>query len=597
MDDLKFYYDRDIVLFPLQENSKRPAKGFKWRQAGQNEKRCRNAFSKGKNLAAIVPHDHIVLDVDVRNGGVESLARLNADLNLAKPLEFSSPTVVTPTGGLHIWIKIDKDFKSRGKLDSVRYPGIDVKKRGGYVVAAGSKISGKSYQWTKSSMDDDGGLKMDVMQMPPKLEPIVKRKVVDEHSASESGEFDSADLIKMLEHLDVTDFANRDDWISLMMSCHHATGGCSLSREVFVDWSSTDPHYNDYELRNSHRHQWDALEVDRGVTSATLMHFLKDKAVDLFSLKMELFGTTMSSREDFTDFVEEVGEDKVENLPFSTLSATDLFKLDIKTTYLIDDVLDKDQVMLVSGPKKALKTTILLDMALSLAAGTPFLDRFNVPERKKTLVLTAEAGAATYKSKLQAIFDSKLGHKMPEDALDYLFVGSEVPRIASDSVTDLPDVEALIKLCKYKEIEVVVIDPAYLALNPKDSSNLFSMGLMLRGFIDTLKELDVTVIIAHHSTKGSGNISLDYPDLSTMSGSGFAEFAGQWLLIGRKSEYEYNGQHELLMNIGGRAGHGGNYDISINEGQFDRESEDWRRWEINWTNNFQDLEDGSEYND
>jgi hypothetical protein len=540
---------------------------------------------------------------------------LNSDLNLDVPLERSTPTVLTPTGGYHIWLKVDEGFKARGKLDSVRYPGIDVKKRGGYVVAAGSSIEGSTYRWTTDSVTSAGEIDKPVINMPPKLVPIVKRKVVDEHSHSEAGEFDSTDLLHMLNHLDVMDFTSRDDWLSLMMSAHHATGGCPLAREAFVDWSSGDPEYNDSELRESHRLQWDHLHLDRGVTSATLLHFLKDRAKNLDELKLDLFGTTMSSREDFTDFVEEEEEGViVERLPFSTLSATDLFKLEVKTTYLIESVLDRDQVTLVSGPKKALKTTILLDMALSLASGTPFLDRFRVPERKRTLVLTAEAGAATYKSKLKAIYDQKqwgckactsgsgdcfrdekslgeicMPNEIPEDALDYLFVGSEVPRIASDTITELPDVEKLIKLCKYKQIEVVIIDPAYLALNPKDSSNIFSMGLMLRGFIDTLKELDVTVIIAHHSTKGSGNISTSYPDLSTMSGSGFAEFAGGWLLIGRKSEYGYDGRHELMMNIGGRAGHGGNYDLSINEGMFDRDSDEWRRWEVDWRDNFEDL--------
>ncbi len=624
MDPLKFYYDNNITVFPLRDNSKIPPRGFKWRQAVQREGRCRSLLDQGKNLGAIVPHDRIVIDVDVRSGGIESLRRLNADLNLPFALEKMSPTVITPTGGYHIWVEVDPALKTRGKFDSVRYPGLDIKKRGGYIVAAGSTINGRKYQWVTDCLNSEGEVFLDPIVMPPKLEPLVKRKVVDEHSPSEAGEFDSTDLMKILEHLDVMDFTSRDDWIQLAMGCHHATAGCPLAREVFVEWSAMDPRYSSSEILDSHRRQWEGLSLDRGITSATLMMFLKEKSHDLAGLKMELFGTTQSSRDDFTDFIEEVKLDEEEGvvetrevLPFCVKSVRDLFASDFKPTYLIEDVLDRDQIMLVSGPKKALKSTMLLDMTLSLATGTPFLDRFPVPERQKTLILTAESGECTFRDKLKAIFKQKqygcvactsgcgecyrdaasagevcLPNDLPEDSLDWCFTGSEVPRIASsDRLSKMPDVEKLIKLCKYKEIDVVIIDPAYLALTPKDSSNLFSMGELLRGFLDTLKSLDVTVVIAHHATKGAGKVSTDYPDLDTMSGSGFAEFAGQWMLIGRKSEYENDGCHDLLLNIGGRAGHGGNYDLKVNEGKYDHSSDDWRRWELNWKTNFEDFKD------
>jgi len=618
-DPLKFYYDRDITVFPLQENSKLPLKGYKWRQAKQNEKRCRAAMGSGGNLAAVVPAGKIVIDVDVRNGGLESLKRLNVDLNGPFDLQQMAPTVQTPTGGFHIWVDVDPSLKTRGKFDSVRYPGLDIKKTGGYVVAAGSKIGERAYEWVTDCLDAEGEVYLDPLPLPRKLESLVKRKVIDEHSHSEAGEFDSSDLLKILNRLDVLDFSSRDDWIQLAMSAHHATGGCPLSREVFVEWSAGDSRYSSTEIMDNHRFQWNHFELDRGITSGTLMNFVKEKADGLDDLKLDLFGTTASSRDDFSDFTESVAEGECENLPFGVKSVRDLFASNFKPTYLIEDVLDKDQIMLVSGPKKALKSTMLLDMTLSLATGTPFLDRFTVPKRQKTLILTAESGECTFRDKLKAILKQKqwgcqactsgegdcyreatspgeicMPQDIPEDALDWCFTGSEVPRIAtSERFTKMPDVEKLIKLCKYKEIDVVIIDPAYLALSPKDSSNLFSMGELLRGFLDTLKALNVTVIIAHHATKGSGKVSTDYPDLDTMSGSGFAEFAGQWILIGRKSEYQSDGNHELLLNIGGRAGHGGHYALDVQEGRYDSESDDWRRWQLNWKNNFEVFEDES----
>ncbi len=605
MDPLQHYFDHGITVFPLSKNSKKPMNAANWRNSLQNEKRLREYVKKGYNAAAIIPPDRIVLDVDVRNGGIESLKRLNHELGLQNKLEDTNPTVVTPTGGYHIWLKIDPSLKTRGKLDSTTFPGIDVKKRGGYVVAAGSEIGNYKYEW-RGTCVKDGKVSIEPTVVTPKLEKLVKRKVVDEHSpSSEAGEFDGQDIGAILSHLEVTDFRSRDEWLQLMMSCHFASGGDHVAGEEFVQWSAKDPEYCTSEMLDDHREQWRRLTLDGGVTSATLMHLVKEKATDLAELKMTLFGTTMSSREDFTDYTKEVDGEVIQALPFGIVDIEELETMDLKVNYLIEDVLVEKQVMLVSGPQKALKTTSLLDMALSLSTGTPFLNRFAVPEKKKVLFLTAESGLGTIRDKLNSIVEAReLGCKacregseescylgdgeccFVEDLGDWkhsLYIGNEVPKISSGhDGEENHDVEHLIRVCRMKEIDVVMIDPAYLALMTEDSSNLFVMGAMLRSFLDTLKELDVTVIIAHHNTKATGrNIGKD-PTLADMSGSGFAEFARQWLLIGFQDEYKFDGHFKLAMSIGGSAGHSGLYRMNVFEGvKNGNESEAaWRRWEV-----------------
>ena len=51
--------------------------------------------------------------------------------------------------------------------------------------------------------------------------------------------------------------------------------------------------------------------------------------------------------------------------------------------------------------------------------------------------------------------------------------------------------------------------------------------------------------------------------------AGVSEFAAQWILINREREYiDGSGHHDLLLTIGGRAGHGGRYGLTIDEGPF-----------------------------
>jgi hypothetical protein len=97
------------------------------------------------NLAIRTGNRVVVLDIDPRNGGFESLAKLEAELG---PLP-RTHVARTGGGGLHIFFSVRAIHShaigcTQGKLG----PGIDVKARGGYVVAAPSvHPSGNRYEW------------------------------------------------------------------------------------------------------------------------------------------------------------------------------------------------------------------------------------------------------------------------------------------------------------------------------------------------------------------------------------------------------------------------------------------------------------------
>jgi hypothetical protein len=63
--------------------------------------------------------------------------------------------------------------------------------------------------------------------------------------------------------------------------------------------------------------------------------------------------------------------------------------------------------------------------------------------------------------------------------------------------------------------------------------------------------------------------------------AGVAEFARQWLLLGRRSDYEPGtGHHELWMVTGGSAGHSKSLSLDIDEGQVDDDFQG-RVWNVN----------------
>ena len=80
----------------------------------------------------------LVLDIDPRHGGNESLAKLGVDLS-------GVPSVKTGGGGRHYYFSAPKDpVKNRANIR----PGIDIRGANGYVLAPPSDhISGGVYEW------------------------------------------------------------------------------------------------------------------------------------------------------------------------------------------------------------------------------------------------------------------------------------------------------------------------------------------------------------------------------------------------------------------------------------------------------------------
>jgi hypothetical protein len=97
-----------------------------------------------------------------------------------------------------------------------------------------------------------------------------------------------------------------------------------------------------------------------------------------------------------------------------------------------------------------------------------------------------------------------------------------------------------------------------------------AQGERLRPISEMCERHGVCLILCHHFRKrGKTHSASDWdpPELDDLSWAGFAEFARQWLLIGRRKAYEPGtGEHKLWLSIGGSAGHGGLWALDVDEG-------------------------------
>jgi Bifunctional DNA primase/polymerase, N-terminal len=144
------YADNEWPVFPLRSNSKLPATEHGCKDATTDEAQIHEWFGDERpcnvGIATGNRSGLLVIDIDVKKGvdGFATLARLEAELGSIS----DTRTVVTPSGGAHLYFFVDQELRcSTGTLG----PGIDVRCDGGYVVAPPSWITTTAYRW-----EDDG---------------------------------------------------------------------------------------------------------------------------------------------------------------------------------------------------------------------------------------------------------------------------------------------------------------------------------------------------------------------------------------------------------------------------------------------------------
>ena len=279
LDALEFYIDRDMDLVPLKRWNTTAKKGEEhiqlgkaprdknWRKRRYGNTEIKDAVNNGYNIGWRLGPQDLVLDVDPKNGGDKSLKRIEQRFDVC--FETIAPTIITGSGGRHFYFDKDPSIKTREVLDDENgdpYPGIEFKAIGRQVVIAGSRHpNGVFYDQEEFSPTSR-------TELPGDIFALIKRESRKDGNAS-SGKLSTEELGLALEQLDATDYSDHDDWLRVMMACHHATDGDGS--EEFIQWSTSDPTYsNDH---NMIRMRWDSLHGAKSdaVTYKTLYQEVK----------------------------------------------------------------------------------------------------------------------------------------------------------------------------------------------------------------------------------------------------------------------------------------------------------------------------------
>lgn len=209
-------------------------------------------FPERHNVGVPCGTQCIVLDIDPRNGGVETL---NALIEVHGELP-ETWTVHTGGNGFHYYFKAPYEAFPSG--NALKAKGVELKGHGSYVIGPASlHHSGKQYEW----MDGHRPEEKPLADCPQWVIDVCSEKKKAERSEYIDGSVDLEEFKSALDAIEPD--VSRHDWIRVGAAIKTA----GLPFEVWDEWSSRGSKYRKDEMEE----QWNSLEANR-VNPETVFH-------------------------------------------------------------------------------------------------------------------------------------------------------------------------------------------------------------------------------------------------------------------------------------------------------------------------------------
>lgn len=170
--------------------------------------------------------------------------------------------------------------------------------------------------------------------------------------------------------------------------------------------------------------------------------------------------------------------------------------------------------------KKAQKTWAAVDMAVSVASGTPWLGLIEVDAPGPVLLFVGEGGEGNTLRRIDAAAEE---HAVDPDGLP-IRVCARVPHLSNSQHIALLDAEV-----DQHQPALVIIDPFYLAARGGELGDLFRQGAMLEDVQRACQQHHAALLIVHHFNRGQGS------GAGRLSGAGPAEWGRVLITAEKKS--------------------------------------------------------------
>ncbi len=460
------YYNKGMCILPVIPNQKRPILN-QWRQYITNRpsiEETENWFSTYNNCGIGMVtgrvSGYIVLDIENKyKGDVNQLLSQYPTKLVAK----------SGSGGYHFYYKYPKDYDKPIKNRVQIMPNIDIRADGGFIVLPPTKHpSGGYYQWV---LDGEAG------DFPMSLLSI-----------NASGIDNTNDNKWVTELLKGVDSGERNQ------ACARLAGyffGKGLSNDIvesmLLEWNTKNNPPMDYQ------------EIISTIDSVSRYH------------------TSITSPVKSIEFVQEGEAVSPQPTNFNVLKMKDYFQQygSEGVQWLVQDWLSEKSITFIVAPPESYKTWLLMDLAVSVASGMPFLGVANVYKTGSVILIQQEDSHAGITERLGVVIESKLGLNPTINGEEYsmpilpdlpIYVHPDRMLKFSDKKV-MSDLESMVKELKPA---LVIIDPLYSATSMENymadsTTDMFQLKRLRDKY-------GCSFIIAHHSKKNINDDSLARED-------------------------------------------------------------------------------------
>lgn len=162
--------------------------------------------------------------------------------------------------------------------------------------------------------------------------------------------------------------------------------------------------------------------------------------------------------------------------------------------WLVDPLWGDSSVGVIGGAPKCSKTWLGLDLALSVATGTACLGRYAVPRPGPVLVYLAEDALATVRQRVAGIARHR--------GLELATVDVHVITAPTLQLDREPHRGRLFETTQRLRPRLLLLDPL-VRLHRADENNAQEMAALLAYFRSLQRQLDLSVVLVHHTRKNA----------------------------------------------------------------------------------------------
>ena len=180
--------------------------------------------------------------------------------------------------------------------------------------------------------------------------------------------------------------------------------------------------------------------------------------------------------------------------PLPVVRAADLDETDPRRAWLVEPLWPRAGVGIIGGAPKCCKSWLALDLALSVASGTPCLGRFAVAEAGDVLLYMAEDSGAVVRLRLAGLCRHR-GLDLAE--LPIHVITAQVLRLDLEV-----DQLRLAETVRRHAPRLLLLDP-FVRLHRIDENNSGDVSALLAYLRALQREHDVAIVVVHHARKNS----------------------------------------------------------------------------------------------